>query len=80
MTEEAYLTSMLGTRLFGLLNEAGLLSEPATVADLLDEQLSIEDVECYIGPSTGAGVGEAEWRRYRHTLMRFGVPCESELR
>ena len=79
MTEAAYIASMLGERLVGLLNEAGLLSEPATVADLLDEQLSIEDVECYIGPSTGAGVGDAEWARYRRALMSFGVPRECEL-
>ena len=49
------------------------------MADLLDEQLSIEDVECYIGPSTGAGVGDAEWARYRRALMSFGVPRECEL-
>lgn len=79
ITDAAYLARVLGERLVGLLENAGLLSEPASEADLLDGNLSIEDVECYIGPSTGAGVGEAEWARHRHALLSFGVPCECEL-
>ena len=72
MTEDDYITCMLGGPLVTLLREAGLLCEPATVSDLLDEQVSIEDFECYIG-------NDARWPTYRSALMRFGVPLEREL-
>ena len=79
MTGATYLAAMLGSSLLARLTEVGLVSEEPSALELLDEQVSIEDIAAYIGPDTGMYRGLHQWARDRRVLMRLGVPQESEM-
>ena len=78
INEASYLRDMLGASLMEQLMECGLVNDPPAIADLLDGEVTVENIAEYIGPDTAAFWGEAAWHRDRKLLMSLGVPQEAE--
>ena len=57
-TESQYLAVMLGSSLLAQLTDVGLLSESPQASELLDLEVTLEDIAAYLGPDTGMYMGQ----------------------